>query len=150
MPYTGLTAKLVVDFKKGESEVEKKTIAYISNWSIDETRDVVEITELGKATKNVKPTLFYWSGSAEGAVDFESGNNSGHKDLRLAMENGDSVDMYFYLGTSLCLKGKAVITALSFGASAEDKSTISISVTGDGALTLEEDLPQPVEGGAGA
>ena len=81
MPYTGLTAKLVVDFKKGESEVEKKTIAYISNWSIDETRDVVEITELGKATKNVKPTLFYWSGSSQYARPRKFFNENRYKIL---------------------------------------------------------------------
>lgn len=145
MAYTGLTAKLNV-----EIENQEKTIAYISNWSIDETRDVVEITELGKATKEVKPTLLYWSGSAEGAVDFA--DEKGQKELRTLMANGNSVKMYFYLDEKVCLIGNAIITALSFGASSEDKSTISISVTGDGALTLDENHVQATElaGGAGA
>ena len=141
MAYTGLTAKLTVELKKNETEKEEKTIAYISNWSIDETRDVVEITELGKATKEVKPTLLYWSGSAEGAVDFADG--TGQKELRTLMASGESVKMYFYLDKKVCLTGNAVITALSFGASAEDKSSISISVTGSGALTLDDNHAQP-------
>ena len=34
MPYTGLTAKLTINDKQ---------VAYISNWSVDETRDTIEI-----------------------------------------------------------------------------------------------------------
>ena len=48
MPYTGLTAKLTINDKQ---------VAYISNWSVDETRDTIEITQLGSKEKEIKPSL---------------------------------------------------------------------------------------------
>lgn len=125
MAYTGLTAKL---------SVGEKDVAYISNWSIDETRDVIEITKLGSNEKEVVPSLYYWSASAEGAADFTT--SSGQEDLRNAMLNDTAITVKFYLNDDTYLTGTAVITAFSLSISTEDKATVSISITGNGKLTL--------------
>lgn len=126
MIYTGLTAKLTI----GENE----TIGYISNWSVEETRDVIEVTQLGSKNKTVRPSLHYWTASAEGAADFES--TSGQKKLRDAMVNGTAVTAKFYLDDGTYMTGKAYVTAFSVNISSEDKGGVSVSLTGDGELTL--------------
>ena len=126
MTYTGLTAKLTI----GNDD-----IAYISNWSVEETRDVIEVTQLGSKNKKILPSLHYWTASAEGAADFTS--SSGQKTIRDAMVNGTVITAKFYLDESTHLVGNAIVTAFSVNISSEDKGGVSISLTGDGELTLE-------------
>lgn len=123
--YTGLTAKL----KIGEN-----TVAYISNWSVEETRDIIEITKLGSKNKEKMPSLYSWSASADGTADFTTG--SGHKELRDAMVAGTKVEAKFYLNDTTFLTGSAYVESLSMDISAEDKGNISISLSGEGDLAL--------------
>ena len=78
MPYKGITGRLtiLIDNQKNEKNTGNYVgtpVAYISNWSVEETRDVVEITQLGEKSKEILPSLLYWSASAEGAADFSDG-----------------------------------------------------------------------------
>lgn len=123
--YTGLTAKLAI---------AETTVAYISNWSVEETRDIIEITKLGSKNKEKIPSLYGWSASADGTADFTTG--SGHKELRDAMLAGTKVKAKFYLNDSTYLTGEAYVESLSMDISAEDKGNISISLSGDGDLAL--------------
>lgn len=128
MPYTGLTAKLTIN---------NKDVAYISNWSVDETCDTIEITRLGSKNKEVLPSLCYWSASAEGTADFST--DSAQKAIREAMVNGTEVDVKFYLDTNnnVALYGKAFVNSFSVNISAEDKGGVSVSLTGNGKLNYE-------------
>jgi predicted secreted protein len=126
MPYTGLTAKLTV----GSAEV-----AYISNWSVEESCDTIEITQLGSNGKEVLPSLCYWTASAEGTADFST--LSAQKTLRDAMLSGTPVEVKFYLDENTALKGTAIVTAFSVNISTEDKGGVSISLTGNGKLSFE-------------
>ncbi len=139
MPYTGLTAKLVI---------EEKEIGYISNWSVDETCDTIEITKLGAKNKEIYPTFCYWSASAEGTADFT--DKSAQYEIRRAMTEGKKVKVKFYLGTDVhesgdetehYLEGDAYVNSFSVNISAEDKAGVSISLTGDGQLKY---IPEPV------
>lgn len=125
--YTGLTAKITINNSD-------KEVAYISNWSVDETRDIIEVTCLGKKTKEVAPSLYYWSASAEGTADFTTPD--AQKALREAMVNGTKVDVKFYLDDDTYLTGKAYVNTFSTNISAEDKGGVSISLTGDGELAM--------------
>lgn len=133
MPYTGITGKLTIDY--GEKSDQK--VAYISNWSVDETRDVIEITQLGKKIKEIKPSLYYWSASAEGAADFSDGAQDAIRD---AMLKGEPVNVKFYLSDEkekeTYLEGEGYVTAFSVNISAEDKGGVSISLTGNDQLKL--------------
>ena len=73
-------------------------------------------------------------GRAEGAADFTT--SSGQEDLRNAMLNDTAITVKFYLNDDTYLTGTAVITAFSLSISTEDKATVSISITGNGKLTL--------------
>lgn len=127
--YTGLTAKLTV---------EDKAIGYISNWSVEQTRDTIEITQLGKDTKEFKPSFISWTASAEGVADFE---DEGQKALVNAFEKGNQVNVEFYLDCKsekmTYLTGAAIIDKLSVDISAEDKANISINLTGNGKLEFK-------------
>ena len=125
--YTGLTAKLTINNST-------TAVAYISNWSVDETRDIVEVTRLGEKTKEVAPTLYYWSASAEGTADFATPD--AQKAIREAMITGTKIDVKFYLDNDTYLSGKAFVNTFSTNISAEDKGGVSISLTGSGELTL--------------
>lgn len=128
--YTGLNGYLKADGEK---------IAYISNWSVEETKDMLEVTSLGSdavgklAAKDKIPTLYSWSASASGAADFATGK--GHRELREKMLSGGAVEVGFYLdGETVFLSGTAVIESMSLDISAEDKANISISLQGIGKL----------------
>lgn len=127
--YTGLTAKLSIT----QNETEKD-IAYISNFSIEETRDMIEVAKLGSATKEKVPSTLGWSASADGAADFSS--TSGQKDLRDAMTNGTLVNVKFYLTENTYLTGQAYVESLSTEVSSDDKTSVSISLSGTGSLTM--------------
>ena len=129
--YTGLTAKLEI---KTGAEAAAATVAYISNWSVEETRDIIEVTKLGSKAKEKKPSLYSWSASAEGTVDF--GTSSNQKAFRDAMVAGTPVSVTFYLDETVKFSGSAYIESMSVDISAEDKGNISISLNGDGELTL--------------
>lgn len=129
--YTGLTAKL----KVGTNE-----IGYISNWSVEQTRDTIEITELGVDTKKYEPSFISWTASAEGVADF---TDNGQLALTNAFAKGEKVTAEFYLvydkdntAKLTYLTGSAIIDKLSVDISAEDKANISINLTGSGKLAL--------------
>lgn len=129
--YTGLTAKLEI---KNTAESAAVTVAYISNWSVEESRDLIEVTKLGSKVKEKKPALYSWSASADGTADF--GTSTNQKAFRDAMIAGTPVNVTFYMDENVKFSGSAYIESMSFDISAEDKGNISISLSGDGELTL--------------
>ncbi|MCL2860929.1 MAG: hypothetical protein FWE22_00740 [Firmicutes bacterium] len=130
--YTGVTGKVTIG---GE-------VAYISNWSVESTREIVEVPELGKKFKQKVAGQANWTASADGTVCFGSDGISGHKNLFDAMNDGTRVKCEFFLLDPAKAKGMAavkfdglaLIESLSVDLSAEDKGNISISVSGCGSL----------------
>ena len=122
--YTGLTGKI----KIGKSTAAE--VAYISNWSVEDSVELVEISELGKRTKDKVAGLRGWTASADGAIEFSG--TSGHKALFDAIHAGDKVSCEFYLDSDNGVKfsGTGMIESLSVDLSAEDKGNISISISG--------------------
>lgn len=131
--YTGLTGKLTLGIVSTEggtqSASELPAVAYISNWSIEDSVEIIEVSVLGQKTKNKLAGLRGWTASAEGAVEFSDSAN-GHKSLFEAMHDGKEVKCEFYLDGSTKFSGKGLIESLSIDLSAEDKGNISISISG--------------------
>lgn len=131
--YTGLTGKLTLGIVSTEggtqSASELPAVAYISNWSIEDTVELIEVSVLGQKTKNKLAGLRGWTASAEGAVEFTDGT-AGHKLLFEAMQGGKEVKCEFYLDGNTKFSGKGLIESLSIDLSAEDKGNISISISG--------------------
>lgn len=142
--YTGLTGLVKVGGNK---------VAYISNWSVEDTMDIIEITELGEKSKKKKAGLQSWSASADGAVSFVNDINeatpdagdyteSSQKKLFEAKHDNEKIGIELYLNDGSNSKdkiyfvGNGYIESLSVDLSAEDKGNISISINGNGELLI--------------
>ena len=127
MAYSGITASL---------NVGGSNVAYISNFSVEETRDMVEISRFGQSYKEKRPALYSWTASADGTADFADA--LGQSVLRKAMLDGTKVDVKFYLDADngVYLSGSAFVESFSVEMSAEDQATVSISLSGTDALAL--------------
>ena len=124
--YTGILGKISID---------GNDVAYISNWSVEDTADVIEVTKLGGAYKEKMVGQQSWSASADGAVDFAATSNQ--IALFTAKHGRTPVKCKFYLDTKtgVFFEGDGYIESLSVDLSAEDKGNISISISGDGSLS---------------
>lgn len=129
--YTGLVGKVMI----GET-----SIAYISNWSIENSTEIIEVTQLGKNYKEKFPTLQNWSASADGAIDF---TDVGQVAIFKAKQAGTKVTVRMYLrydeeqiSNSVYFEGDGYIETLSVDLSAEDKGNVSISIAGEGELKI--------------
>jgi len=139
--YTGLTGKLTID---------NVPVAYVSNWSVDDTRELIEVSELGKKHKQKIAGQVSWTASADGTICFGTAGVTGHKALFDAMHSGSEVRCEFFLfdngkvenapasnagvhskpGVNVSFCGMGLIESLSIDLSAEDKGNISISISG--------------------
>ena len=126
--YTGLTGKVTIDGNK---------VAYISNWSVDMSRELIDVPVLGQSMTQKVAGQKTWSASADGAVYFGADGQGGQANLFRAMDNGQTVTCEFFLddgtngnGAGVRFSGKAMIESLSVDLSAEDKGNISISIVG--------------------
>jgi len=134
--YTGLTGKVKIG-KENAAEV-----AYISNWSIENTMEVVEVATLGTPFKAKRAGHKSWTASAEGAIYFGDNGKKGHSALFKAMNNGDEVECEFFLDsgegtptrTPVSFFGSGLIESLGVELSAEDKGTVTITISGCGEL----------------
>ncbi|MCL2369840.1 MAG: phage tail tube protein [Firmicutes bacterium] len=121
--YTGMTGKVMID---------DKDIAYISNWSVDDTVEILDVPVLGQRYRSKVAGQTSWTASADGTVYFSDDSN--HATLFTAMHDGKEIDCKFYLcdksGEQVYFCGKGMIESLNIDLSAEDKGNISISITG--------------------
>ncbi|MDR3022249.1 MAG: phage tail tube protein [Clostridiales bacterium] len=126
--YTGVTGKV----KVGDSEV-----AYISNWSVEDSMEVIEVSKLGERYKEKRTGQGNWTASADGTVVFGHEGKS-HEALFTAMHKGAQVECEFYLDSNednpIKFSGDGLIESLNVDLSAEDKGNISISIVGVGEL----------------
>ena len=138
--YSGLTGKLSFAEKNAGGGFEsEKVIGYISNWSVEDSRDIVEFSTLGGGEtapgfKQKRPGLQSWTASADGVVCFETGKNQ--KTLFDAKKSRAELKFKFYLNGSDYFEGRGFIESLSVDLSSEDKGNVSISIAGNGRLNL--------------
>ncbi|MDR3022292.1 MAG: phage tail tube protein [Clostridiales bacterium] len=128
--YTGITGKV----KIGDNDV-----AYISNWSVEDSMEVIEVSRLGERYKDKRAGQGNWTASADGTVVFGNDGKS-HEAIFTAMHSGSPVECEFYLDSNedkpVKFSGNGLIETLSVDLSAEDKGNISISISGVGELTF--------------
>lgn len=136
--YTGITAKLTM---------KNNAVAYITNWSVENTCETIELTMLGSEDKEVLPSFTDWSASAEGYASFTGIQSSDV--LYEAMENGVPVKFEFALETERVndvekvktgFSGYALIESLSLKAAAGEYPTVSISIVGVQPLEFIENV----------
>lgn len=135
----------------GKITIAGNDVAYISNWSVEDTADIIEVSKLGSKYKEKTVGQQSWSASADGAIEFAdvNGKNSGQEALFTAKHNRKSVTCKFYLtaetGNEVYFEGEGFIESLSVDLSAEDKGNVSVSISGSGELKLHK--PSPAQNG---
>lgn len=128
--YTGVTGKIAI--KKGEGA--SKEIAHMANWTVDFTREIIEVVSFGEEYKEKIPSIKDWSASFDGKADFAAA--SGQKDLLDAFEDGSELEASFYLDDDTFLAGTSYVESLSFTDAADGAVDTSISLAGSGANIL--------------
>jgi hypothetical protein len=134
--YTGITGAIEIT-----NLLRQPTkLAYVSGWNVENSTEMVEVTEFSSVDKKVLPCSRSWRASADGTISFETTN--GQQILFDAMNKGRKMLFYFYLNhsendkenTFFC--GEGFIESLSVNLSAEDVGKVSISVVGNDKLAL--------------
>lgn len=124
--YTGLTGYI----KNGEDSV-----AHMSSWEVELSKDIVEVVSFGNDYKEKVPTIKDWSATADGAADFEAA--SGQADLIAAFEAGTLLTFGFGITPTVYFEGTGYIESLTVSNEADGNVSISISIAGSDAMVLE-------------
>lgn len=121
-----------------------ETIAEIRSWSVDESVDTVEDTNMGSSgVRSYKTTHKTWSGSADLYIPFDDTDTS----EQLTEENsvvatiaiGTTYDFKFYADDSTAsfesYNGKGIVTGISRSVAHDGMAEMSITIQGNSALT---------------
>lgn len=119
-----------------------KKIVGIKNWSLELSLETLETTALGDDWKNYITGLKEWTASSEGDYEVPVDAN-GQAALQEAFLTGETVTVQLFVDTTNYYTGTAYINSLSIEDPVDDVVTISIEMTGNGALSFE------TNGGAG-
>ena len=130
MLYSGVTGK--ISMKKGTAEAVD--IVHMSSWSVELSKEMIEVVSFGDDYKEKVPSIKDWSASADGAADFDT--TGGQAMLVEAFEDGSALTGSFYLNDDTFLVGDCYIESLSIEHAADGKADISISLAGSQAVTL--------------
>lgn len=127
--YTGVTG-----FIKIGTGVSAKSIAHMSSWEVEMSKDIIEIVSFGNGYKEKVPSIKDWSASADGAVDFDA--NSNQKDLLDAFEDGTLLTLGFGITSTIFMEGTGYIESLTITDESDGNVSMSISIAGSNAITL--------------
>lgn len=125
MLYTGVT---------GYIKVGSTTIAHMSSWEVELSKEIIEVVSFGNDYKEKVPSIKDWSASADGAADFDT--SSGQADLVTAFEDGTLLTFGFGITETTFFEGTGYIESLSITNEADGNVSLSISVAGSNAITL--------------
>lgn len=121
--------------KNGALSLGGTNIAMLTEWTLNETVDVVQCTSMGDTSHSYKAGIKTFEGSAEcrWAADATTGNAAG-------FTVGTEYTAIFYVDESADLKytGQVIITGMEVSATMDDIVTASISFQGTGGLTVDD------------
>lgn len=119
---------------EGTVKVGSNAIAEIRSFSVESTADTLEITTMGGTARTYVPSLTSWSGSVD--VLWDETDTNGQVALTIGSEltlnffpEGATAGDKYYSGT-------AIVTGVSINSSYDGLVEASISVQGDGALSI--------------
>ena len=106
-------------------------ITELKSWSVEESIDTMEVTTMGASAKTFLTGTTGWTGSVELNYDAAS---AVHQDVII----GADVDVEFYptAGAAQKFTGSGFVTSHARAGSMGDLVSSSVSIQGDGALTV--------------
>lgn len=136
---TGGAVHIAVD---GSGNYE--TIAEIRSWSVEESADTVEDTNMGSSgVRSYKTTHKTWSGSADLYIPFDDTDTSEQlteeNSLIATITIGSTYDFKFYADDSTAsfesYNGKGIVTGISRSVAHDGMAEMSVTIQGNSALT---------------
>jgi predicted secreted protein len=116
------------------------TLLHVTSWSLDESSETLDITQMGSAHRNVLATFKSFSGSVDAFWD-TADSSFGHTDaVDPTVVAGDTVAFELYPegeGSGMDFySGSAIVSSISRSASFDGAVEMSISFEGTGALNF--------------
>ncbi len=121
--------------KDGFIKVGTDKIAYIDNYSVNLTNNIVEVPELGQKFVQREYTTSDASGSFSGTFDLTDSAQESIYTMFLTGGVLSKVELHLGLNATTELTGNVVISSVDLGATYNDKVTFSASFSADGGLT---------------
>lgn len=118
----------------GAVSIGGKELAYMTDWSLEQSMEIVEKSFFRGKGKEKSAGIKDWSASCNGQVSFEKA--SGHQDLLKAFDKGEKIELRLDLNEDTYFKGEALIESINIDNSAEGEYNIEISVAGSGGIEL--------------
>lgn len=121
--------------KDGALSIGGTNVAMLTAWTVTQTAETLECAYMGATWKDHKAGLLSWEGSADA--------NFTDADATQAMNEvtvGSEVAVIFYplsTDTGISFSGNAIVTSMDNNAALGDVQTVSLSLTGTGALTTD-------------
>lgn len=121
-----------------------ETIAEIRSWSVEESADTVEDTNMGSSgVRSYKTTHKTWSGSADLYIPFDDTDTSEQlteqNSLVPTITIGTTYDFKFYADDSTAsfesYNGKGIVTGISRSVAHDGMAEMSVTIQGNSALT---------------
>ena len=118
---------------EGAVKIEANTVAEVRDWSLEETAETIDSTEMSDAAKTFEVGTTSWSGSVNAFWDETDTSGQG------AMTVGSSVTLNLYpegaTSGDTYGSGTAIISSISKSAGIDGLVEASFSFQGSGALT---------------
>ena len=125
-----------VNFKNASGTTE--AVVSTTGWSLDTTKETLDVTAHGNTTRNFVGGLISGSGTIDFLYTAASGNETANllADVLTTEDAGDaSFNLFLDTSGSKKLSFNGIITGTSFSSTVGDISTISVSFVTNGAIT---------------
>ena len=125
-----------VSFDNGSGTVG--AIASTTAWTLDTTKDTLDVTAHGATSRSFVGSLISGSGTVDLLYTATSGDNTAEilSDVLTAEDPGDaSFSLFLDTGGTKKLSFNGIITGTSFSSTVGDISTVSVSFITTGAIT---------------
>ena len=125
-----------VAFDNGSGSVG--AIASTTAWTLDTTKDTLDVTAHGATTRSFVGSLISGSGTVDLLYTATSGDNTAEiiSDVLTAEDPGDAAfNLFLDTGGTKKLSFNGIITGTSFSSTVGDISTVSVSFITTGAIT---------------
>ena len=120
--------------KDGALSIGGTNIAMLTAWNVTQSAETLECAYMGSTWKDFKAGLLSWEGSADANFTDDTATQAMNE-----VTVGSEVAVVFYPvnAGSMSFTGTAIVTSMDNNAALGDVQTVSLSLTGSGALVTD-------------
>jgi predicted secreted protein len=120
--------------KDGALSIGGTNIAMLTAWNVTQSAETLECAYMGSTWKDFKAGLLSWEGSADANFTDDTATQAMNE-----VTVGSEVAVVFYPvnAGAMSFTGTAIVTSMDNNAALGDVQTVSLSLTGSGALVTD-------------